>query len=182
MANWFVGLPVPAGGWFDALRADIPRGLRIFGPGDLHITLAFLGACGEAAAMRGWAALPALGARPFEVRLGDVRGFGRPSRPSAFSVVLAAGADDVAGYIGATRDPVLAAAGARPDRRTPRPHLTIARPPRRAKATEIRAAQAWARSVPPLGAALELDRVALYTWRADRARGLFCVVEARSIT
>ncbi|MDZ7748585.1 MAG: hypothetical protein U5K43_06895 [Halofilum sp. (in: g-proteobacteria)] len=54
MANWFLALPVrpdelPAG-----LLDDLPAGLRRFDPRDLHVTVAFLGPVGTAAAEAAW--------------------------------------------------------------------------------------------------------------------------------
>src|SRR6185436_3652410 len=68
MANWFIGLPIPAGAWLEALPA-VPEGCRLFDAGDLHLTVAFLGHVSEDAARAAWAAVQWLGA-PLEVTLG----------------------------------------------------------------------------------------------------------------
>jgi hypothetical protein len=59
--NWFVGFPLKAGPWFTGLVADVPSGIRVLHPQDLHLTVAFLGACGQDAS--------ALRERPFTLAL-----------------------------------------------------------------------------------------------------------------
>lgn len=180
-ANWFVGLPVPTEGWLDALLAEVPRRVRTFAPGDVHLTVAFFGRVSEEAARRGWAAADPTGHPPFRVRLGSLAPMGNPRRPSALSLLLDEGRDEAVRLIEALRDPVLAAAGARPDRRPPKPHVTVARPRRKASKPERREALAWAAAQPPVNAALTLEQLALYTWSDDRPATLFRIVDTRPL-
>lgn len=177
--NWFIGLPAAAGEWLEPLLASAPPGLRAFAPTDLHVTVAFLGPCGEAAARRAWAC-PSEGG-PFEVTLAGMKALGDPRNPSALTVLLGEGHDPVAEAIGRWRGPMLRAAEARPERRPPLPHCTVARLGRRASERERRAALAWARDLPPIGARLSLDRLALFTWSEHRSAGQFRIVEARPL-
>jgi 2'-5' RNA ligase len=165
--NWFIGLPIAATPWLAGVIADAPPGLRLFHPDDVHITVAFLGRAGEVAAGRAFDLVEAPAA-PIQVTLGGLKAFGNPRRPSALSVVLAEGHDEVAALIGRLRDPLIAAAGARPEARVPSPHITIARPAMRAGPAERRAAVAWAEGKPPVSARLTIDRIALYAWSEDR--------------
>lgn len=166
--NWFVAAPVPPDDWFDRLVTLPPSGLRRFHPDDLHLTIAFLGAVGEAAARRAFAALrwPAGAAR---VTLGAVVPMGSNRRYSALSALLDDGRQRVEGAIAATRDIVCTAAGARLEHRPAKAHLTLARPHRRATPAERDDGLAWARGLSLAGVGLVLTRVALYTWAEDRA-------------
>jgi 2'-5' RNA ligase len=175
--NWFIALPVDASGWLEPLQATAPRTLRRFHPEDVHLTLAFLGPCGEEKAA--WALAGALPLPAFTVTLAGVACMGNPRKPSAFSAELDKGHDEVASYLGAHRDALLLAAGAPLDHRPPLPHITVGRPPRSCTSQERAELVAWARRVPPLGAQARLDKLALYTWSDDRAERQFQVVAYR---
>ncbi len=175
--NWFVGLPVAAGAWFDALPPP-PAEVRLFAATDLHATVAFLGAVEESAARRAFALAVTWPTGPLDVQLAGLRALGNRRKPSALSVMLGDGAEAVADGISAVRDEMLTTAGARPDRRPPLPHVTLARIARRADAGQRRAALAWAEAVDLGAPAVRLDRIALYTWSVDRRARLFDLVEA----
>lgn len=178
--NWFIGLPVAPGSWFAPVVRSAPSFLRLFHPEDVHITVAFLGACGEQRARQAWSEaeqqLHRRPAAPLVATLGGLAPMGNPKRPSALSVVLEAGAEPVAELMGSLREAAWRAAGARPDPRPPLPHITVARPPRRASATQRRSAAEWARAHPPIGARITLDEVALLTWAHDRRVRQFRIV------
>lgn len=179
--NWFIGLPV-AGECLAALQAaGPPVPVRWMPAGDLHVTVAFLGAVDEAAARRAWASVGALPGA-FELALGALALFGPPRRFSAvgFEPVGAGRAAAVA-CVEAVRDGALAAAGARPESRAPRPHVTVLRPRDDATAADRAALAAWAAAPRADAGAVRVDRVALYTWASDRPRRLFRVVEARAL-
>jgi 2'-5' RNA ligase len=179
--NWFVGLPVAAGPWLAPLVADAPRALRVFHREDLHLTVAFLGACGEERALAAWRTLDGFDHDAVEVSLGGLVPMGNPRRYSALSVLLVSGGAQTAALIGAVREPMWAAAAARPDDRPPQPHLTVARPTRAASAAERRAALAWATGKPPVGAHVLIDRIALYTWSDDRQLRQFRIFVERPL-
>ena len=80
-ANWFVGLPV-GGAWAGTAVPPPPPEVRTFHPDDLHLTVAFLGPCGEERALRGWSALGDPGPA-IDVTLGEVVPMGNPRRFSA---------------------------------------------------------------------------------------------------
>ncbi len=169
-ASWFFGLPVD--GAFMATRVpEVPPGFRRFHPEDLHLTVAFLGACGEEAARRALAVLErALSSPrpPIEASLGEVVPMGDPRAYSALSALLLEGRAETEALIGALRDPLADAAGARRETREPKPHLTLARPSRGASEAQRGAGLAWARGLDLGGVRARLDRVALYTWSAER--------------
>lgn len=181
MANWFIGLPVAPGAWF-ARVGEAPPGVALFHPDDLHLTIAFLGAVPEEAARAGWAALvwdlPRL-----DVVLGAVVPMGSSRRPSAFSALLEEGRAVVEDAMGRSRDACFVAAGARPEERAPKAHVTVARPSRKASDRERRAGEAWAAGLALGHPTVTLDRVALFTWSATRHAGdagpRFRVVESR---
>ena len=181
MANWFIALPLPvAAHW--ALPVDgLPVPLRGLAAADLHLTLAFLGACGEANARRAWRCANALRHPPIPIRPGGWRALGPSRAPSAFALVPAEGQELLAALIRRWRDPLLEAAAAPPDRRPPMPHITLARPPRRSSPAE-RAALFGAlheKPLPPEPALL--GDLALFTWAQDRPQRLFRQVSSRPL-
>lgn len=178
--NWFIGWPVSSGPWLGPLLAGAPRFLRRFHEADLHVTLVFLGAVPRSAAQAAWEVALGLPMRPLVATLGRLEGFGDPRAPSAFSLALHDPALVEAVRVG--RGPLEAAAGIEPDRRAPRPHCTVARPARTAPKAERAAGLAWSRSVPALDVRVNLDRLALYTWSADRRERQFQVVAERALT
>ena len=180
--NWFVGMPVATQSWFAPLVADAPARVRVFSPDDVHLTVAFLGPCGEARARAAWATMADAVFPPFPVELGALKPMGNPRRPSALSVTISRGHEPVAQLIGELRGPACEAAGARTDNRPPRPHITVARPQRAASPDERRAAVAWAASKAAVGAQLTLGELALYAWAYDRRVRQFRVVAQRGAT
>ena len=83
---------------------------------------------------------------------------------------MTVGHDAAVALITAARDEAVAAAGGKPDRHAPKPHVTVARPPRRCTADERRHIVAWAEAKPAIDAAVAIDRLALYTWSDNRGR------------
>ena len=179
--NWFLALPVPAHPWYAERVPDPPAGLRRFVAEDLHLTVAFLGACGEEAARRAWARVGEWQQAPAPIVLGPVAPMGRPQRYSALSILSARGGAPLEAEIERLREPWLVAAGARPEHRPPRAHVTIARPGRRASDVERAAGLAWAAQLDLSGVELRLDSLALYSWAEDRRERLFRVVQRRSL-
>ncbi|MEL6348055.1 MAG: hypothetical protein AAFV53_33415, partial [Myxococcota bacterium] len=72
-------------------------------------------------------------------------------------------------------------AGARPVERPPLPHVTVARPPRRADRDVRAAGRAWLDAQPPIDAWVRFERIALYTWNVDRRTRLFQIVAERRL-
>lgn len=177
--NWFVGLPVPANGWYEQRVVRPPDGLRLFHAADLHITLAFLGGCNEEAARRAWALACEWPLGRVPANLGAVVPMGNPRRWTALSAMLRRGREEVEQAMSLCRDRWLEAAGARPDRRPPKAHLTLARPRRGAGRAERDAALAWAATLDLNGIELALDRIVLFTWADDRRERMFREVETR---
>lgn len=165
--NWFIALPVfreDADAWVASLPAA-PAGLRIMPAADLHVTVAFLGPVGEQRARAAWEALR-LPLAPLVATVGPLVALGNPHRYSAIGARLGEGREAVEAAIGAARDAALLAAGAELEARPPLAHVTIARPPRSARPRERSAGLDWAAKV-PLGGALHLESVALYTLRGE---------------
>lgn len=183
MANWFIGLPVAPGAWF-ARVGEPPPGVTRFHPGDLHLTIAFLGAVPEEAARAGWAAL-VWDAPVLDVVLGAVVPMGSSRRPSAFSALLEENRAVVEAAMGASRGACFAASGARPEERLPKAHVTVARPSCKASDRERRAGEAWAATLDLGRPTVSLDRVALFTWSEARHTSpggpQFRIVEERAL-
>lgn len=175
-ANWFVALPVSAEPWF-AQVGDPPAGVRLFHPDDLHLTVAFLGGVGEAAARAAFAAARGFRLATRMITLGPVVPMGNPRRPSALSARLVEGDRDLAAAITDVRDAICDAAEAKRELRPALPHLTIARPRRSATYGERAAAVRWAATLDLGAPRLELSALALYTWSETRSARLFTIVE-----
>lgn len=180
MANWFVGLPVE-GSWLEGLIADAPPHVRRFAPEDVHMTVAFFGPVGEERAMRAWQLVARHRGPAVAATLGGLAAMGNPRRPSALSLLLTEGHDRAVALLSALRDPLLEAAGARPETREPKPHVTVARPNRTASPRQRKEAIAWALAKAPLNAPVVFDTIALYTWSGDRAVRQFEVVARRRL-
>lgn len=178
--NWFIALPVPAEAWMEALT-PLPPGARRLHASDVHVTVAFLGGVGEEQARAAWRVLEGAPPRgPFVFRPGSIRPFGG-RRPSAWSVVPADEAPDIAAYITDVGGLLAEAAGMPRDRRRPRPHATVARPGRQAAYQVVDAIDTWAEAQRLPEEAVLLERVALYTWSAHRGVNLFRVVAERPL-
>ncbi|MFY8148690.1 MAG: hypothetical protein ACOVNL_05660 [Prochlorococcaceae cyanobacterium] len=186
--NWFLALPLPrAAGWaVEPSCAALPQGLRCLAAADLHLTLAFLGPCGQAQAQAAWEALAVLRQPPVLATAGAWRALGAPGRPSAWGLTLTQGHREVTGLMARGRPAALAAAGLPPERRDPLPHVTLLRPTRReAEQQRRQMAERLAQLPLPQRPAL-LEQLALYTW-AEGAVGAaagaprYRIVEQRSL-
>jgi 2'-5' RNA ligase len=182
--NWFFAFPVK--GDFVLEIPAPPTSFRRFHPEDVHMTLAFLGGCEEAAARRALGVLDErLRGTPlpaFGISLGDVVPMGGSARSySALSALLIDGRDTAVSWIASLRDDLTETATGRRDERPPKPHVTIARPRQRAKDPERAAGLAWASALDLRGVRATLDRVALYTWNAQRRDRLFEIREERAL-
>lgn len=77
------------------------------------------------------------------------------------------------------RDIAPLALGARCDTRAPLPHVTLARPQRRATTEQREEGLAWAKTIVLPAVNIRLDRVALYTWSERRLPRLFQIVDSQ---
>jgi len=177
--NWFIALKVDPSDWYAELIAEgAPRRVRTFAPEDLHSTIAFLGGVDEDIARAAWTRAAEDPPAAATVRFRAIEPFGNPRRPSALSITLGEGGEPIVDYMRTHTNDILEAAGRGPERREPRPHITIARPHRKARNKERRRAVEWAQGL-PLDTAREhrIDRMALYTWSDDRSKRKFKTVE-----
>ena len=178
--NWFIGWPVTLPSeWLVSLTP--PPRFRVFHPDDLHATIAFLGGVSESAARHAWAALPANLGGPFEATWGDIAAMGPPRRYSALAAELDTPTRALRAQMTALQPKLLGAAGTRPARHSPRPHVTLARPQRRASDAQRARGLEWAAGLTLPVATSPIDQVALYTWSANRKERLFKVVEVRAL-
>lgn len=170
--NWFIGLYCDETGWLQSSVQHLPPRVRAFQRSDLHVTLAFLGACSEAAALQAWKQATQHPPAALYMTTSALQPMGKKSRPSAFSLLF----DDdepLVVWMQTHRAAVLAAAAARPDNRTPLPHLTIARPQRRISQSQRDKALIWCQSQKIQPQQLWFRHMALYTWSMDRKIQLF---------
>lgn len=149
---------------------------------DLHMTVAFLGRVGERRAREAFESLSPESVERLGIRLGAVMPMGNPRRPSALSA-LVSGQTSRGGSVEDTmlalRDPLLDAAGAPPDARPARPHVTIARIRRKAGARERQQALEWAEAIDLSPIQLSLDSIALYTGSASGSERAYDLVQRR---
>jgi 2'-5' RNA ligase len=182
--NWFLAFPLD--GSFVTELPEPPKALRRFHPADVHMTLAFLGGCGETAAQSALAAFDErLGSgalRSLEVSLGPVVPLGRSKNGyTTLSALLDRGRDAATAWLTSERDALHDAANVPRTKRPAKPHVSLARVGGRASAESREAGLAWAASL-ELGAIRErLERVALYTWNDDRRERLFKIVAERRL-
>lgn len=179
-ANWFIALPIAAGTWHRTLTPQ--DGVRLFGANDLHVTVAFLGAATEQQALAAFEHAPAFQLPALEVSLANVVALGSARRPSAFAALLGEGREPVEHAMGEVRERMWLAAGARVDTRPALAHVTFARPQRRANHAQAKAAQRWALALDLGAPRCVIDRIALYTWSAERKEQLFQIVREHALT
>ena len=181
--NWFFAFPVD--GAFLRELPEPPRSFRRFHEEDVHLTLAFLGGVGEAAAERSLAALDErLASTPvpsIDVSLGEVVPMGSRSRYTALSALLARGRPEATDCITALRDLLTETANGRREKRAAKPHVTIARPRHRATDADREAGLVWAAQLDVGAVHATLDRIALYTWSELRQARLFRIVAERQL-
>jgi 2'-5' RNA ligase len=181
--NWFFAFPLD--GAFVTELPPMPAGFRRYHPDDVHLTLTFLGGCGEAPALRALAVLdeilPVSGALAISVSLAEIAPMGAKWKYSALSALLRRGREETESLIGRLRDPLSEAAINRREKRKPKAHVTVARPMIRANDAHRQAGLAWASSVDLGHVEQTLDRVALYTWHENRRERLFQIVAERPL-
>ncbi len=180
--NWFIGWSVPPPDHLDRILAGSPRRVRVFSAADLHVTLAFLGPVGEDAAQRAFAVAERWSGPPILARFGPVVPMGPPARPSALASLIEDEDGALVEAIERLRSPICRAAGARRDKRPPRPHATVARPMRSASEAQRTAAVAWGAGLQLPTKPFLLPSLALYTWNRDRRTQLFRIVERHMAT
>jgi 2'-5' RNA ligase len=181
--NWFFAFPLD--GRFVLELPELPPGFRRYEPEDVHLTLAFLGVCGEAAAQRALHTLDEhllkLELPAIEVSLGRVEAMGSQRAYSALSALLDRGRSETEARIAALRDALIESANGRREQRRPKAHVTLARPSRRVTEEQRRAGLAWAGALDLRTVHARLDRIALYTWHENRAVQLFQRVAERTL-
>lgn len=175
--TWFIALPVPDLPWLPALLADRPPGAREVLPSDLHVTVAFLGACSRGAAARAFSTPTPQG--PMSVELARLQPFGNRARPNTWGLVPG-DPEPLRGFIASHRNVMTDAARAPRDRhQTPRPHISVLHTTRSVTEPQRKALRAWARALPELGHTVPLDRVALYS--SSDGPGRYRIVEQRTL-
>jgi 2'-5' RNA ligase len=165
---------------------EVPPSIRRYHVGDVHMTLAFLGGCGEPAALRALAVLDQrlLVSPPpvVDISLGDVVPLGRSkSGYTTLSALLERGRAEATELLTEHGGPLYDAATGRRPARPPNPHVTLARVRGRASDEHREAGLAWAASLDLRSVHARLDRIALYTWSDERRERLFRIVEERRL-
>lgn len=174
--NWFIAFPIPPIQGLAETLKGIPEHCRVIHPADLHLTLAFLGSCGETAAFRAWEFVSMLPLPSFVFEPHHLEAFGNPKRPSALGIVPRSASSVLSQFMLLYRDQLCDIAGAKRELRPPRPHVTIARPPKRATHQELDLCNKWAKQATCPSEPIFLSTLALYTWAEDRSVQQFRVI------
>jgi 2'-5' RNA ligase len=182
--NWFFGFPLDGG--FLAALPPAPPCVRCFPAEDVHMTLAVLGGCGEAAAERALTTLDAELTRAplgsLAISLGAVEPFGGSrSNYTALSALLVEGRVEASRCLTELGGLLCESAISRRPSRPAKPHVTLARPRRRATDADRAGGLEWAKSLELGGVRQTLGRIALYTWAEVRRERLFRIVAERTL-
>jgi len=182
--NWFFAFPID--GAFVLELPTLPSNFRRFHPEDVHLTLAFLGGCGQEAAERALSALDRrLESEPIAsmtISLGEVVPMGgSPRNYSALSALLDRGRAEASASIAGWRDLLTQTASNRTEKRPPKPHVSLARPRSRVTDTDRAGGLVWAAGLQLQHVHTRLDRIALYTWHDTRREQLFQIVAERRL-
>jgi 2'-5' RNA ligase len=181
--NWFFAFPVEAS--FTLELPAVPAHIRRFHPEDVHMTLAFLGGCGEAAALRALGVLDQELARtpvaPLDVSLAEVVPMGAARRYTALSALLADGRAEAVRCLTELGGLLCETALGRRPSRPAKPHITLARPRPRAPDSAREAGLAWAAGLDLRAVRQSLTRIALFTWAEVRNERLFRIVAERRL-
>lgn len=182
--NYFFAFPID--GAFVLELPPLPPSFRLFHPEDVHLTLSFLGGCGEEAALRALAAFDDTREQKafptIDVSLGPVVPMGSARAYSALSALLEQGREATTANLASWRDVLSDAALGRREKRAPKPHVTVARPRMRVTEAGRQAGLEWAKGLDLSAVRATLDRVALYTWsEGNRRERLFRVLAERRL-
>jgi 2'-5' RNA ligase len=181
MPNWFAAIPVELpGDHFASLRSGAPDGLRWFAPEDLHVTIAFFGAFREERVEEVKSAIMSLPPPDIRVTAGPLLALPSARHFSAVSLSIAGGSGAAAAWLKRHHEELMSAAGLPPDPRESVPHITIARPLRKAPPRQRRTILNWMRQWQPLPAVFHLHRLALYQGMEDRTERQFHILAESS--
>src|ERR1700754_2838927 len=91
--NWFVALPVPAEAWLQEIADLAPDEVKIFIPGDVHLTVAFFGIMHPAKKLDVIQFLDGINFEPFVVSFARLRPLPTEKSVTALSFELVKGKD-----------------------------------------------------------------------------------------
>lgn len=174
--NWFLGWkPSPPPDWLADLRQGAPTGIRWFHLDDCHITLAFLGRLSAEKVRQIRERLEIAVAQQMTAIIG--KPLLLPSSRRFSALAFAVESQALSDAIAEQRNLWAALAGIPPESRDPLPHLTFARPERRASFPQLRAIRNWMNELrPPSDCTVSFEGPMLFTWDDDRAVRQFKVV------
>ena len=179
-ANWFIALQPSEGINLKTIIQTIPSGLRAFAPEDLHITLAFLGPCTPDEALAAW--IMACRTAPFVQQLTPkaLQPMGNPKRPSAAALTFDE-SDNLIRWMNDHQTRLLQKANRPPAKHPPLPHLTVARPKRRASESTRNSMIRWCHETKINMPDVVCLHMALYTWSHNRRERLFRTTKEYSL-
>jgi 2'-5' RNA ligase len=177
LGNWFLAWPAALPQhWISKLQSEAPAALRWFHPLDCHVTLVFFGRIALELADEISERLVQSVPQQFIAKLGPLHLLPSPRRFSAISFAIDADDGALARAIAEQRDEWRSLAALPPEHREPLPHLTVARPERRAHPSAFRRIQHWAEKVEPHPGPVPVGPLSLYTWSLDRTKRQFRVI------
>ena len=180
-ANWFIALKAPEDLDLNSVLKNKPPKLRTFSPIDRHVTLAFLGPCTSDEAHAAWQR--SCQSPPFIQSLcpQSLHAMGNPQRPSAAALTFGQ-SEQLVAWMSIHRTEILAAAQRPPAQYPPLPHMTLARPKRRASHLDRQAMIEWCHQTKINLPDLTLATMALYTWSKDRRETLFQTIAEHQLS
>ena len=179
--NWFAALPVPAEEWLQDIAGTAPEEVKMFVPGDVHLTVSFFGIMNPAKKLDIIQFMSEIEFEPFAISFAHLRPLPSEKFTTALSFELAKGREEAIHIMEKWRDPLSDLAGAQRETRPPLPHVTIGRPHRKFGAAGRRTALGWAATVEPPDIEITVSSIALYTWAVDRQKRQFDIVYERTM-
>lgn len=175
--NWFVALPasIPRP-WAETLQRGVPNGLRWYALEDCHLTVAFFGKYRPERETMIREVMAQMEGPEVICHTDGLELLPTARRFSAIALKLVAESSSFTDFIKQWAPRLAEAAGVPADLREPLLHVTLARPQRRNTSREQHAIATWAGAikVPPM--TIELRRAALYRWAEDRTTRQFQIV------
>ena len=168
--NYFVALPVSLGDWYETFKNTVPHNLKISSAVDLHITVSFLGNISPDISKKLCTVLQNIDPVCFDFSLATLMPLPSKRHFSALSFSLNVGREQISRYMSTHRNTFHNIAGTQPDHRGPLPHITVARPQKRATVQERSGILDWMQTVSPPQLTFKTGKLSLYTWADDRKK------------
>ena len=179
--NWFVAFSVSPDVWYKDIYKNIEEPMRKFHPEDLHSTLVFLGYLenGEVESVK--RVMDDFDEKSVSITLGKLLFLPALKKYSAVSYSIEQGNKTLQEYMKKYRDRFSVAAQRDLDSRSPLPHITIARPPKKMTGHEKQTAAMQLQKLPIPQGEIKIDTLDLYTWADHRQSRQFKIIWSKKL-